>query len=84
MISINQKLLNYEKIQMVSLDKLLLMRVCAMEVEKYMNDLNLMKKYYYKNFRNSSFLVEAEQHVPSYNKFNGIIFGGKYEDSSTK
>ncbi|MCL2004332.1 MAG: hypothetical protein FWG72_10100 [Oscillospiraceae bacterium] len=70
-----------EKIKMVSLDRLLLMRVCAMEVEKYRKDLELMKEYYYTNFRNSSFLSEAEQHIPSYGKFNGVIFGGKYEDS---
>ena len=72
--------IDYEKIQMVSIENLLLMRVFAMEVEKYMNDLNLVKEYYYSNFRNSVFLAEAEQHISSYNKFNGIIYSGKYEE----
>jgi len=75
--------IEYEKVVIVSLDKLLLMRVCSMEVEKYMHDLDLMKEYYYENFRNKDFLTEAEQHIPSYDKFNGVIFGGKYEDTTT-
>lgn len=74
--------IEYDKIKIVSLDRLLLMRVCAMEVKKYMEDLKLMKEYYYVHFRNKSFLAEAEQHIPSYDKFNGIIFGAKYEDDT--
>jgi len=70
-----------EKVKIVSLDKLLFMRVCAMDVEKYMKDLKLMKEYYYANFRNSDFLAEAERHIPSYDKFHGAVFGGKYEDN---
>jgi virulence-associated protein VapD len=73
---------DYEKVKMVSLDRLLIMRVFAMDIEKYMDDLKLMKEYYYSNFRNSGFLVESEQHIPSYKKFNGVIFGGNYEDSA--
>ena len=72
--------IEYDCFKMVSIDKLLFMRVFAMDVEKYMQDLKLMVDYYYKNFRNKEFLLEAEQHIPSYNKFNGVIFGGKYED----
>jgi len=72
--------IEYDRVKMVSIDKLLFMRVFAMDVEKYMQDLKLMVDYYYKNFRNKEFLLEAEQHIPSYNKFNGVIFGGKYED----
>ena len=72
--------IEYDNVKMVSIDKLLFMRVFAMDVEKYMQDLKLMVDYYYKNFRNKEFLLEAEQHIPSYNKFNGVIFGGKYED----
>lgn len=37
---------NCDLIKMVSLDRLLFMRVCAMEAEKYMEDLKLMKEYY--------------------------------------
>lgn len=73
--------IEYDKVKMVSLDRLLFMRVCAMNVEKYMQDLILLKEYYYENFRNKGFLVEAERHIPSYDKFNGVIFGGKYEDN---
>ncbi len=64
----------------VSLNRLLLMRVCAMDVEKYKKDLILMKEYYYNNFRNQEFLKEAEVHIKSYKKSGGIIFGGKYLD----
>jgi hypothetical protein len=63
----------------VSLDRLLFMRVIAMGVEKYKNDLELMKEYYYKNFSNQDFLHEAEKHTSSYEKNNGIVFSGKYE-----
>lgn len=62
----------------VSLDRLLLMRVCAMDVEKYKKDLITMKEYYYKYFRNQEFLHEAETYIMSYDKSGGIIFGGKY------
>ena len=64
----------------VSLDRLLFMRVIAMDVKKYMNDLMMMKEYYYKNFSNQVFLQEADTHKSSYEKNNGIIFGGKYID----
>ena len=72
--------IEYEKLKMLSLDKLFLTRVFAMGVEKHMNDLELMKEYCYANFRNMNFLAESAQHIPSYEKFGGIIFGGKYED----
>jgi len=49
-----------------------------MGVEKYMNDLGLMKEHCYTNFRNKNFFAESEQHIPSYEKYNGIILGGKY------
>jgi hypothetical protein len=64
----------------VSLDRLLLMRVCAMEVEKYKKDLITMKEYYYEHFRNQEFIHKADTHSTSYNKSGGIIFGGKYID----
>ena len=35
-----------ENVYIVSLDRLLLMRVCAMEVTKYRMDLEIMKEYY--------------------------------------
>jgi hypothetical protein len=71
-----------EKLKILSLDKLFLTRIFAAGVEKYMNDLDLMREHYYSNFRNVNFLTESAQHIPSYEKFNGIIFGGKYEDDN--
>lgn len=65
---------------MVSLDRLLFMRVCAMDVEKYKKDLITMKEYYYKQFSNKEFLHEAETHAESYGKSGGTILGGKYID----
>jgi hypothetical protein len=64
----------------VSLDRLLFMRVIAMDVEKYMNDLKIMKEYYYRNFRNQKFLFDANLHKLSYREKNGTIFGGEYID----
>ncbi|MHA6533895.1 hypothetical protein [Paenibacillus sp. BAC0078] len=64
----------------VSLDRLLFMRVIAMDVEKYMNDLKRMREYYYENFRNQAFLQEAEKHISSYEKNNGVVFEGNYID----
>ncbi|WP_349668874.1 hypothetical protein [Lacrimispora sp.] len=49
----------------VSIDRLLWMRVCAMEVEKYKKDLYLMKEYYYTNFRNQNYLQEYSVRNPS-------------------
>lgn len=64
----------------ISLDRLLFMRVIAMEVEKYKNDLNLIKEYYYKNFANHDFVLNMEKNMSTYKKHNGAIFGGKYLD----
>ena len=64
----------------VSLDRLLFMRVIAMEVDKYMNDLKLMKSFYYENFRNKAYLQNAENHAAAYQKHGGAVFGGKYAD----
>ncbi len=64
----------------VSLDRLLFMRVIAMDVKKYKDDLMMMKEYYYKNFSNQNFLQEAGTHRLTYEKNNGIVFGGKYTD----
>lgn len=49
----------------VSIGRLLWMRVCAMEVEKYKKDLYLMKEYYYTNFRNQNYLQEYSVRNPS-------------------
>lgn len=49
----------------VSIDRLLWMRVCAMEVEKYKKDLGLMKEYYYGHFRNQCYLQEYRLNNPT-------------------
>ena len=69
-----------ENILIVSIDRLLWTRVCAMEVEKYRNDLELLKEYYYKNYTNQKYHQEALSHEKSYLKMNGAVFGGKYDD----
>ncbi|OOM80733.1 hypothetical protein [Clostridium sp. BL-8] len=69
-----------ENILIVSIDRLLWTRVCAMEVEKYRNDLKLLKEYYYKNYTNTKYHQEALLHEKSYSKMNGAVFGGKYDD----
>ena len=67
---------------MVSLDRLLWMRVCAMSVEKYRKDLETMKTYYYEHYRNPEFFQEAYEHQASYAKSGGTIFGGEYIDEA--
>lgn len=69
-----------ENIFIVSIDRLLWTRVCAMEVEKYRNDLVLLKDYYYKNYTNQKYHQEALLHENSYSKMNGAVFAGKYDD----
>ena len=62
----------------VSLDRLLFMRVIAMDDQKYKNDLQLIKEYYYKNFVNQDFYSNMEKNMLSYKKNNGIVLGGNY------
>lgn len=69
-----------ENILIISIDRLLWTRVCAMEVEKYRNDLKLLKEYYYKNYTNQNYHQEAISHDKSYFKMNGVVLGGKYDD----
>ena len=64
----------------ISIDRLLWTRVCAMDVEKYRNDLKLMREYYYKRYTNQQYHQEAASHENSYKKKNGAVFGGAYED----
>jgi len=63
----------------VSLDRLLAMRVFAMGVPKYMDDLKLMELYYCRKFENQEFVKTQTKHISSYQK-SGTIFGGKYID----
>ncbi len=65
----------------ISIDRLLWTRVCAMDVEKYRNDLKLMRDYYYKKYTNQKYHQEAMLHENSYRKMNGMVFGGMYEDA---
>jgi hypothetical protein len=68
-------------VYVVSLDRLLLMRVLAMGVPKYMDDLKLMEIYYMRKFENKDFLKTQEEHIKSYKSADGgIIWGGKYID----
>ena len=63
-----------------SLDRLLLMCVFAMDVEKHMNDLKLIKDYYHQKFLNPYFCKYMEKHCASYKSVGGIVYGGKYID----
>jgi len=65
----------------VSIDRLLLMRVFAREIPKYKADLALLQNYYLMNYRNQSFVKEAEKHFSSYSTHEGgIIYGGNYTE----
>ena len=64
----------------VSLDRLALMRVFAMGVPKYMEDLKLIKDYYYKAVHNPDFLKVQEKYFTLYESTGGVVWGGKYID----
>ena len=74
--------IEHDVVSVVSIDRLLLMRVCAIDVQKYKDDLILIKEYYYSHFTNKEFHKEAEAHFLSYKKNNGTVFGGKYVEES--
>lgn len=67
-------------VAVISIDRLLWTRVCAMEVEKYRKDLDLIKEYYYRAYTNPRYHEEAALHEKSYAKLGGAGFGGRYED----
>jgi hypothetical protein len=69
-----------ETIFVISIDRLLWTRVCAMEVEKYRRDLDLIKEFYYTNYTNQKYHQEALVHEKSYQKMNGAVFRGSYDD----
>ena len=64
----------------VSLDRLLLTRVLAMDVPKYMEDLKMMKDYYCRTFYNHDFAKIQEKYLDSYKSTGGTVWGGKYTD----
>lgn len=69
-----------DNIFIISIDRLLWTRVCAIGVEKYRKDLELLKQYYYKTYTNSQYHKEAQLHEKSYQKMDGAVLGGKYDD----
>ena len=71
-----------DHIFIISIDRLLWSRVCAMEVDKYRKDLDFLKEYYYKNYTNQKYHEEALVHHESYMKMNGAVFGGNYDDET--
>ena len=70
----------YASIVVVSFERLLFMRVIAREVEKYNHDLEVMVEHVYTNQRNKKYLNNAETHIGTYQKQNGVVFAGNYDD----
>lgn len=62
----------------VSLDRLLLMCVFGMGVDKYMNDLKLLKDYYHRKCMNPSYCHFMEEHGSTYKSVGGVVYGGNY------
>jgi len=74
-----------EIVFVVSLDRLLFMKVIAMDYgahEKYKNDLHLLKEHYKKHFVNQGYCSNMEKNMASYEKSNGVVLGGRYLDPS--
>ena len=62
----------------VSLDRLMLMRVFAMDAQKYMEDLKLIKDYYCRTYPNKDYMKTQAEHIASYKSTGGTVCGGKY------
>ena len=62
----------------VSMEKLMFMRVLAMETPKYMDDLKLIKEFYLRNYSNRAFMEMQAKHIASYKSTGGTVWGGKY------
>ncbi len=73
-------------VYVISMDKLLLTRVFAMDIPKYRDDLNLMKRHYLRAFANPDFEKVQTAHLELYRRTGGIVWGGQYdgEDSAEK
>jgi len=68
-----------KELLIASPDRLLLMRVFAMDNPKYMNDLHLIRNYYSKTYINTQYMDEQAKHIQTYQKNNGVVWGGKYD-----
>ena len=60
-------------------DRLLLMRVFAMDNPKYKKDLELIRDYYAKTYINAQYMAEQAKHIQTYQKNDGVVWGGMYE-----
>ena len=67
-------------VYIVSMDRLLLMRVLAMENQKYMDDLKIIKDYYLRNFHNRKYAKTQEKHLALYQSTGGVVLRGKYSE----
>ena len=54
------------------------MCVFAMGVPKYMEDLKIIKDYYYKAVHNPEYRKFQEKHFALYESNGGVVLGGKY------
>jgi len=67
----------------VSLDRLLFMKVIAMDYgahEKYKNDFHSLKEYYKKHLVNEEYNNNMEKNMTSYERNNGAVLDGRYFD----
>jgi len=62
----------------VSLERLCIMRVFAMNIPKYMDDLKMINEYYYKSIHNPDYKKFQEKHFALYESNGGVVHGGKY------
>jgi hypothetical protein len=75
--------LEEDPVYVISMERLLLTRVFAMQVPKYRDDLDLIKNYYCRTYQSPDFIKYAEGHFAAYKAADGIIWGGQYPEEST-
>jgi len=80
----SQGAISHDGLLIMSLEKLLFSRVCASGIKneqtksKYIVDLELIEKHYYKKYRNQEFTSNAEPNFAIYKENSGVVYGGNY------
>jgi hypothetical protein len=58
------------------------MRVFAMDVPKYMDDLRMLKDRYTHEIHNPDYAAFGKRHLEQYIESGGIIWGGNYTNDN--
>ena len=74
-----QEAVECEGLKIISLERLLLTRIYAMNVDKYKRDIELIKNRFLEKNANHDFLKYSHERTSLYEK-QAVIFAGKYDE----